>query len=206
MASTLLIAAIHGGMLSPISAKAGTAPVAGTGPVGHLAKIAARVAHTFHYQLPANSPAPSRVNLAGDFNNWSPTATPMTPAGSNSPGEWSVTIRLTPGLHHYKFVVNGNQWIPDPNAEPRLSQNDGNGGLNSGIRIRSAWQRMPAPAPNVVAIHAIAFSTKAIDQCDVVTRKTLRLTLLAQTGSLTHVAALVEDKSHQWETVRLYPE
>ena len=206
IASALLIAAIHAGVLASISAQAGAALVAAADPVGHLTKIAARVAHTFRYQVPANSPAPSRVNLAGDFNNWSPTATPMTPAGANSPGEWSVTIRLTPGLHHYKFVLDGNHWIPDPAAEMRFSQEDGNGGQNSGIRIRSVWQRMPSPSPNLVAIHRIAFSTHSIDQCDVVTPDTLRLTLLAQTGSLTHVAALIKVNRHKWKTVRLYSE
>lgn len=206
IASALLIVSIIGSELLPISASAGAAPAVASASVGHLAKISAHVAHTFHYQSPANAPAPSRVNLAGDFNNWSPTAAPMAPASVGSPGEWSVTVRLSPGLHHYKFVLNGNQWIADPAADPLLSQNDGNGGQNSGIRIRSAWQRMASPVANVVPIHAIAFSTHSIDQCDVVTPNTLRLTLTAQTGSLTHAAALVATAANSWKALRMDPE
>ena len=54
IASALLIAAIHAGVLASISAQAGAALVAAADPVGHLAKIGAGVAHTFLYQVPTN--------------------------------------------------------------------------------------------------------------------------------------------------------
>lgn len=52
-----------------------------------------------------------RVELAGDFNNWSPGSTPMqTDAG----GRWVVSLPLSPGRYRYRLVVDG-RWVTDPN-------------------------------------------------------------------------------------------
>ena len=51
-----------------------------------------------------------RVFVAGDFNNWSPTAMPLTATTS---GGWATQVKLTPGRHEYLFVVDG-KWMPDP--------------------------------------------------------------------------------------------
>jgi len=45
---------------------------------------------------------------------------------------WTVVVPLEPGIHDYAFVVNGGQWVPDPNA-PAFE--DGFGGLNSRIAV-----------------------------------------------------------------------
>ena len=60
------------------------------------------------------TPTASRVALVGDFNGWDATATPMRhePTG----GVWSVTLPLSTGWHSYAFVVDGAQWIHDPEA------------------------------------------------------------------------------------------
>jgi 1,4-alpha-glucan branching enzyme len=50
------------------------------------------------------------VYVAGDFNQWSATATPMQKDGS---GVWTAVIPLKPGKYQYKFVVDGN-WKQDP--------------------------------------------------------------------------------------------
>ena len=58
-----------------------------------------------------NAPNATAVYVAGSFNGWSTTATAMT---KNEHGIWSVTVEnLTPGVHEYKFVVDGN-WFTDP--------------------------------------------------------------------------------------------
>jgi len=44
------------------------------------------------------------VYLTGVFNNWCSTCEPMTDEGN---GVWSSTISLPPGLHEYKYTVNG---------------------------------------------------------------------------------------------------
>ncbi len=50
------------------------------------------------------------VFLAGTFNDWSPSATPMH---SNGHGQWTVSLPLEPGRHQYKFVVDG-EWCCEP--------------------------------------------------------------------------------------------
>jgi hypothetical protein len=67
------------------------------------------------------APAGSRVVVVGDFNDWSPTATPLRPAGE--PGVWKVELRLKPGRYHYTFLVDQRHWVRDPN-EPPVPQTD----------------------------------------------------------------------------------
>lgn len=55
-------------------------------------------------------PAAKAVYIAGDFNNWNTTATPMK---RDERGIWSVVLRLPPGRYEYKFIVDGN-WVADP--------------------------------------------------------------------------------------------
>ena len=69
----------------------------------------------------------TRVNVVGDFNNWSMTADPMYDREGD--GWWSLRLPLKPGRYQYKFLVDGSNWIPDP-ANPETTD-DGFGGLNS---------------------------------------------------------------------------
>lgn len=72
------------------------------------------------------------VQLAGSFNNWNPAATSLAPTGD---GRYSVFLKLDDGLHHYKFVVNGEFWLQDLSADPECAASDGRGGLNSGVFV-----------------------------------------------------------------------
>ncbi len=58
-----------------------------------------------------SDPAAGSVNWAGAFNNWSTSATPFA---KGADGAWSVEVALPAGEHQYKFVINGTQWIGDP--------------------------------------------------------------------------------------------
>lgn len=78
--------------------------------------------------LPAH---PGTVNLVGDFNDWSPTATPMGDADGD--GRWTATIPLTPGPHRYAFLVDGAVRHEDPNADE--SGDDGRGGTCSVLYV-----------------------------------------------------------------------
>lgn len=51
------------------------------------------------------------VAWAGAFNNWSTTANAMT---KGEGGVWSIVIALPAGEQQYKFVVDGTNWIADP--------------------------------------------------------------------------------------------
>ncbi len=72
-----------------------------------------------------SSPNANQVYLAGGFNRWEPTATPMEKAD----GEWKIALEFEPGIYQYKFVVNGNEWVQDPNNPATVDDNYG--GLNS---------------------------------------------------------------------------
>jgi 1,4-alpha-glucan branching enzyme len=50
------------------------------------------------------APEAKSVFLAGTFNQWDATATPML---SEQTGEWHVAIDLLPGTYEYKYVVDG---------------------------------------------------------------------------------------------------
>jgi hypothetical protein len=56
-----------------------------------------------------------RVSLVGDFNNWSPTAAPMT--RSSDGGLWSVIVPILPGRHMYGFMVDDSIFVLDPRAQ-----------------------------------------------------------------------------------------
>jgi len=70
----------------------------------------------------------SRVQLAGSFTNWEP----RYELRQSAPGTWTITVPLTQGVHDYAFVVDGQQWVPDPHA-PQIG--DGFGGTNSRLAL-----------------------------------------------------------------------
>jgi 1,4-alpha-glucan branching enzyme len=59
------------------------------------------------------APAAKEVHLAGDFNDWDPTALPMK---RQPDGAWLVQIQLNHGHHHYRFLVDGKP-VLDPRAQ-----------------------------------------------------------------------------------------
>lgn len=71
-----------------------------------------------------HAPTAARVALAGDFNGWSRTATPlMYSAGS---GTWEAVVALDRARGSYAFVVDDTQWVrgelgeADASAAPPL--------------------------------------------------------------------------------------
>ncbi len=77
------------------------------------------------------APAARRVSLCGDFNDWSPDATPMT---RQTDGQWTTALVLPPGRHQYKFVADG-EWLHDPKAPEALPNLFGS--LNSVIEVQA---------------------------------------------------------------------
>jgi hypothetical protein len=78
-------------------------------------------------------PDAATVEVAGDFNGWDPTRTPLAAAGN---GAWTVMLPLQPGRYEYMFVVNGEQWIADPFAVEQ--SDDGFGSQNAVLDVRPA--------------------------------------------------------------------
>jgi 1,4-alpha-glucan branching enzyme len=56
------------------------------------------------------APTPSTANVAGQFNGWSSTATPMTKSGEYFTRKVDQVINP---YQQYKYVFNGNTWRPD---------------------------------------------------------------------------------------------
>ena len=75
--------------------------------------------------------AAKSVSVAGDFNDWSPSAHPLT---RNGAGRWSVVVALLAGEHKFMFVIDGEQWMVPPLAEDYVD--DGFGSRNGVVIVR----------------------------------------------------------------------
>lgn len=78
-----------------------------------------------------HSKAAQKVTLAGSFNGWSRGDIRMR---REARGTWVAEIpMLAPGTYQYKFIVDGDKWIDDPENPHR--ENDGMNGLNSKLFV-----------------------------------------------------------------------
>lgn len=69
------------------------------------------------------------VYVAGDFNAWDPTAKKMAFKG----GVYTASVKLTPGDHQYKFVIDGT-WCADPENANAVANDQGT--FNSVITVK----------------------------------------------------------------------
>lgn len=76
------------------------------------------------------APRASSVTVAGDFNDWSPAEFSLRDPDGD--GVWSGRLPLSPGLHKYMYVVDG-EWVTDPSAERYVD--DGFGNRNALITV-----------------------------------------------------------------------
>jgi len=61
--------------------------------------------------------------LAGEFNSWSTTETPMKKLKD---GSFSVTISLEAGCSYtFRYVLDGNIWVNDPEADEYAANEHG---------------------------------------------------------------------------------
>ena len=91
-----------------------------------------------------DAPSARQVNLAGNFpdNEWLKNGDRidlMYDNGENGDrisgdGVWSIIKSLAPGRYEYKFVVDRNSWVKDPNALETID--DGYGGDNSVLIVK----------------------------------------------------------------------
>ncbi len=77
-----------------------------------------------------------QVSLVGEFNHWQ--ANQFELKDSDSDGIWETALELAPGEYEYKFVVNQNAWLPDPDNPLQIA--DGWNGHNS---IKKIERRYP---------------------------------------------------------------
>ncbi len=95
---------------------------------------AGAVDHEFHYK----APDASSVQLMGEFNGWKGQA--MSKGGD---GVWTTTVSLSPGSHAYKFLVNGKDWVYDPDNPSRTKAD---GIENSSVEIGAEATPSSSPA------------------------------------------------------------
>ncbi|MGI9429147.1 MAG: M28 family peptidase, partial [Bythopirellula sp.] len=92
----------------------------------------------FQYEADAKT---KQVALAGEFNDWKPTAHAME--GPNDDGMFTTTLELKPGVYEYKFVVNGTNWVSDPRNLNRVGEYD-----NSVLSV-SAGEKKKSARPGI---------------------------------------------------------
>ncbi|UCG84830.1 MAG: isoamylase early set domain-containing protein [Gemmatimonadota bacterium] len=95
------------------------------------AQLAPEAQATILVRFELRAPDADRVTLAGSFNEWSPEGVELV--RNSATGMWTATVPLEPGQHEYLFVIDGSQWIPDPNAHAQVD--DGFGQANSVIVV-----------------------------------------------------------------------
>jgi 1,4-alpha-glucan branching enzyme len=80
--------------------------------------------HEFRYK----APDATSVELMCEFNGWKSVA--MT-KGDN--GVWTTKVSLSPGTYAYKFLVNGKDWVLDPDNSTKKTAD---GIENSAVEIK----------------------------------------------------------------------
>jgi 1,4-alpha-glucan branching enzyme len=61
------------------------------------------------------APDASSVQLVGDFTQWQERPISLQ---KGADGVWRTTVQLPPGMHHYRFLVDG-EWRDDPECTLR---------------------------------------------------------------------------------------
>jgi hypothetical protein len=78
------------------------------------------------------APGARDVAVVGNWNRWDPEAQKLEDPDGD--GIWEIEITLKRGEEHqYQFLIDGRNWIPDPEAP--LQVEDGFGGVNSVLQI-----------------------------------------------------------------------
>ncbi|MCX7625534.1 MAG: glycogen-binding domain-containing protein, partial [Candidatus Sumerlaeaceae bacterium] len=88
---------------------------------------------TFKYQSAAQ-----KVYIAGTFNDWATNKDEMQRYGNL----FFITLDLPEGIHEYKFVEEGSEWVLDPLNMDRVDN-----GLGSKNNVLRLGKNIPAPTP-----------------------------------------------------------
>jgi hypothetical protein len=106
-------------------------PPVATGPEAALEQPGQRIYVQFRF----DAQDAQDVALAGSFSDWRPSY----PMQRTSDGVWTVLLPITPGVHDYAFVVDGERWVADPYAP---GVDDGFGGVNSRLTLLTPGQSL----------------------------------------------------------------
>ncbi len=99
-------------------------------PDDHL--VAARIAAVLtatplgrgQARLTVSAPAARKVEIMGDFTDWSPMALSRT-----LDGEWTMTVPMAPGIHEINYRIDGGGWQVPPGLDTRKDEFGGSVGI-----------------------------------------------------------------------------
>ena len=77
-------------------------------------EVASVAPSTVFVQFAVEAPRAESVELVGDFNSWEPT---IALEDLDGDGVWTGRVLLETGVHEYMFVLDGTNWVPDPNSD-----------------------------------------------------------------------------------------
>lgn len=106
-------------------------------------------------------PDAQSVVLMGEFNGWK-----GQPMSKSSDGTWTAKVTLPAGSHGYKFLVNGTDWILDPDNPKRKTVN---GVENSAMEVKEGGSSTfgsaatATPAPQAPAATLPAATSGSLD-------------------------------------------
>ena len=158
------------------------------------ATVAAMVPHEFVFVADSHLDS---VTVAGTFNSWNKDATPLRADADGL--TWRATVPLPYGKQLYKFVLNGDNWTPDPRASG--SETDADGNVNSQLITLPPDYQMPAsPDDGQTAISALSHRVASPDlNWD---RGALSLQLRARRGDLKAVRLRVGARTYPMALAR----
>ena len=94
-------------------------------------KCAAKKATAKNVTFTVHADKGKAVYVAGEFNQWNPTAKKM--AYKAKGGLYTATVKLVPGDYQYKFVIDGT-WCADPENTNAVPNDQGT--FNSVITVK----------------------------------------------------------------------
>lgn len=151
--------------------------------------------HTFRLNTAGWHEQPASVHVAGTFNGWDKTAVQMTP---DDTGEYTATLDLEPGIHLYKFILDGEHWVPDPvHSDKALEESDGHGGMNSAVLVGPDARKWPEPKPNHINPDGIEHNPDDFTHRSVVNENMLLLGIETQADDVQTVIAIVNGVDHK---------
>ena len=121
-ATTIVFCVVNGVLLKPL-------PFPDSEELVRLYQTSAELAQTPNMALREQADRlPLSVRV---FNDWQADGVLLTQNAET--GVWTGTVPLRPGEHQYMFVIDGAEWIPDPDAHAQVD--DGFGQTNSVIVV-----------------------------------------------------------------------
>ena len=131
------------------------------------------------------------VNLVGTFNDWDRREMPMTDLGD---GTFIKYLKLDEGIHHYKFVVNGDVWMQDPNSDPALREDNGQHGFNSGIFVGEQGKDFGPASPKDVNLAAVRHDPNQATYFNVISSDSAEVKLRTLHDNVQHVVLHWRDR------------